>query len=367
MQFSTQRNDLLHALQSVISVVERKQTMPILSCILIDAHDDRLVITATDLELELITYCAATVGASGSSAIPARKLFDICRGLPNDAEISIDIHEGRIRIRSGRARFMLSQMPGEDWPRVEDFESENRFEIQENTLKQLLDRTEFAMAHQDVRYYLNGLLVVLRPDGVRCVATDGHRLALSDATAELALEQTVQAIVPRKAIVELVKLLDANGESSIALQLSRNHMRIELPGLKFTTKLIDGRFPDYERVIPDGNDKRMTANREAIRQALSRTAILSNEKFGGVRLSLNDGRLTIQSQNVDKEEAEDEIEVDYHDAPIVIGFNVHYLLDALAAMSTDEFTLDLSGENSSGLLQEQGREDSRFVVMPMRL
>lgn len=367
MQFSTQRNDLLPALQSVIGVVERKQTMPILSCILIDAREDRLVITATDLELELITYCAATVTASGANAIPARKLFDICRGLPDNAEINVDMHDGRIRIRCGRARFTLSRMPGENWPRIEDFESESRLEIREDTLKQLLIRTEFAMANQDVRYYLNGLLIALRPDGIRCVATDGHRLALSETAVELALEQTVEAIVPRKAIMELAKLLDSASESAIALQLAHNHMRIELPGLKFTTKLIDGRFPDYERVIPDGNDKRMTANREAIRQALGRTAILSNEKFGGVRLSLTDGQLTIQSQNVDKEEAEDELEVDYHDAPIVIGFNVHYLLDALSVMSTAEFTLDLAGENSSGLLQEKDRDSSRFVVMPMRL
>lgn len=367
MQFSTQRADLLSALQSVIGVVERKQTMPILSCILVDAQADGLVITATDLELELITYCTAVVGAAGSCAIPARKLFDICRGLADDAEINIDLHEGRIRVRSGRARFMLSLMPGEDWPRIEDFESDKRLEIAESTLERLFRKTEFAMAQQDVRYYLNGLLLALRSDRVRCVATDGHRLALSEAAVELVLDEPVEAIVPRKAIMELVKLLDGSSESSIALQLSRNHMRIELPGLKFTTKLIDGRFPDYERVIPSANDKRMTADRESVRHALSRAAILSNEKFGGVRLSLTEGQMTIQAQNVDKEEAEDQLEVDYHDTDIVIGFNVHYLLDALAVMTADEFTLDLSGENSSGLLQEKDRQESRFVVMPMRL
>src|SRR5699024_8807153 len=280
MQFSTQRADLLSALHSVIGVVERKQTMPILSCLLIDARGDHVVITATDLELELITYCSAAVGAEGSCAIPARKLFDICRGLADDAEINIDIHEGRARVRSGRARFMLSLMPGEDWPRIEDFESERRLEIAEATLERLFRKTEFAMAQQDVRYYLNGLLLSMRSDRVRCVATDGHRLALSEAAVELALDEPVEAIVPRKAIVELVKLLESGSESTIALQLSRNHLRIELPGLKFTTKLIDGRFPDYERVIPENNDKRMTANREQLRHALSRAAILSNEKFG---------------------------------------------------------------------------------------
>lgn len=367
MQFSTQRNDLLSALQSVISVVERKQTMPILSCVLIDAKDDHLVITATDLELELITYCNATVTINGCSAIPARKLFDICRGLPGDADVNFDMHESRVRVRCGRARFLLSHMPGEDWPRIQDFESETRFEIAEKTLKQLLEKTEFAMAQQDVRYYLNGLMVTLRSDRVRCVATDGHRLALSEAEVDFQIDRPIEAIVPRKAVMELAKLLNTGSSSTVALQLSRNHMRLELPGLKFTTKLIDGRFPDYERVIPDNSDKRMTANRDLVRQALSRTAILSNEKFGGVRLALEEGRLTIQSQNIDKEEAEDELEVDYHDQPIVIGFNVHYLLEALSVMSSDEFTLDLSGESSSGLLQEQGDTNSRFVVMPMRL
>lgn len=367
MQFSTQRADLLSALQSVIGVVERKQTMPILSCVLIDANADHLIITATDLELELITYCSAVVGTPGSCAIPARKLFDICRGLSGDAEINLDIHEDRIRVRSGRARFMLSLMPGQDWPRIEDFETESRQEIPEKTLVRLLQKTEFAMAQQDVRYYLNGLLLSLRSDRVRCVATDGHRLALSEAAVELNLSEPIEAIVPRKAITELTKLLNDSNEADIALQLSRNHMRIELPGLKFTTKLIDGRFPDYERVIPVDNDKRMTANREAVRHALSRAAILSNEKFGGVRLSLSQGQMMIQAQNVDKEEAEDQLEVEYNDTEIVIGFNVHYLMDALAVMSCDEFTLDLAGENSSGLLQEKDCQDNRFVVMPMRL
>lgn len=367
MEFTAARNELLPAMQSIISVVERKQTMPILACVLINAQDDHLVITATDLELELITFCSADIKTPGTAVIPARKLFDICRGLAEGVDITVDFHENRIRARSGRARFMLSHMPAADWPSVEDFESESGFEIQEGTLKQLLEKTEFAMAQQDVRYYLNGLLFVLKPDGIRCVATDGHRLALSEAEAQLQLEQPVQAIIPRKAVVELTRLLDESSETGIALQLSHNHMRVELPGFKFTTKLIDGRFPDYERVIPVGNDKRVTANRSNVRQALSRAAILSNEKFGGVRLSLTHGQLTIQAQNTDREEAEDELEVEYQDDPIVIGFNVHYLLDALGAMSSDEFTLDLSGQDSSGLLQEKERIDSRFVVMPMRL
>src|SRR5699024_8810314 len=200
-------------------VVERKQTMPILSCVLIDARDGYLVITATDLEIELITYCTAVVATPGSAAIPARKLFDICRGLTDGTEVNVDVHEDRVRVRSGRARFMLSYMAADNWPNIQDFHSESRFEVQENTLKQLLNKTEFAMAHQDVRYYLNGLLFILRSDRIRCVATDGHRLALSQSAADMQLAEPIQAIVPRKAIIELTKLLDPGSDSTIALQL----------------------------------------------------------------------------------------------------------------------------------------------------
>lgn len=366
MQFSTQRKDLLNALQTVIGVVERRQTMPILSNVLLKSENDRLVVTATDLELELITQCQATVIQPGSAAVPARKLLDICRGLPDGADISVKQDNQQTRVQSGRSRFTLSSMPAADWPYLDEVEAGIQLEIAEKTIRQLFERTHFAMAHQDVRYYLNGLLLVLRSNNVRCVATDGHRLALSEAPVDLPLEEAVQAIVPRKAVSELVRLLDSS-ESHITLQLSQKHLRLQLSGLVFTTKLIDGRFPDYERVIPDNTDKRLTADREIIRQALARTAILSNEKFGGVRLSLQDGQLRLQAQNVDREEAEDEIAVDYHDAPIEIGFNVNYLLEALGAMQSDEFTLDLSGADSSGLLQEKDNAASRYVVMPMRL
>src|SRR5699024_10553597 len=239
MQFSAQRNDLLSALQKVIGVVERKQTMPILSCVLVQVLEDHLVITATDLELELVTRCEAEVGTQVSLAIPARKLFDICRGLPEDSEITADIQGEQVRIRSGKARFMLSCISGDNWPGIEDFEPDAQLEVPEQKLKQLLEKTEFAMAHQDYRSYLNGLLIALRPDLIRCVATDGHRLALSESSVELPLEQSLQAIVPRKAIIELSKLLAGDSEQDVAVKLSRNHLRIEVPAMIFTTKLID--------------------------------------------------------------------------------------------------------------------------------
>lgn len=366
MQFTVQRKDLLTALQTVIGVVERRQTMPILSNVLIKAENDRIVITATDLELELITDTPAVIGQPGAAAIPARKLLDICRGLPDDAEITLE-HDGQqTRVQSGRSRFTLSTMAAQDWPYLDEVESGQQIALPERLLKGLLDRTHFAMAHQDVRYYLNGLLLALRSDRARCVATDGHRLALSDTALNIAIDEPIQAIVPRKAITELVRLLDSS-EAEITLQLSTKHLRLQLPGLVFTTKLIDGRFPDYERVIPDQADKQMHADRDTIRQALSRTAILSNEKFGGVRLALSEHSLRLQAQNVEREEAEDEIQVTYDHEPIEIGFNVNYLLEALGAMDSGEFTLSLSGADSSGLLQSVNDPATRYVVMPMRL
>lgn len=366
MQFSVQRKELLAALQTVIGVVERRQTMPILSNILIKTENDRIVITATDLELELVTDCPAVISAPGATAVPARKLLDICRGLPDDAEINLSQDQQQTRVQSGRSRFTLATLAAQDWPYLDEVEEGQRFAISEATVKGLLDRTHFAMAHQDVRYYLNGLLLVLRADKARCVATDGHRLALSDADIEIDLAEPIQAIVPRKAITELVRLLGSS-DAEITLQMSSKHLRLQLPGLVFTTKLIDGRFPDYERVIPDNADKQMHADRDTIRQALTRTAILSNEKFGGVRLALGEHTLRLQAQNVEREEAEDEIQVTYDNDPIEIGFNVNYLLEALGAMSAKEFTLSLSGPDSSGLLQASDDLATRYVVMPMRL
>lgn len=366
MKLQTQRNDLLGALQAVIGVVERRQTMPILSNLLLKAENDTLSITATDLELELVTHVAVQVQQPGAITVPARKLLDICRGLPESADIELEVREQRVRIASGRSRFVLSSLPATEFPFLDEITAGDSVALPQKALKRLLERTQFAMAHQDVRYYLNGLLLVIGSNGVRAVATDGHRLALADVECETGLSETRQVIVPRKAIVELQRMLAAS-DDEVRLTLSDNHIQVHLPDIRFTSKLIDGRFPDYQRVIPEAGDKLLTGDREAVRQALTRTAILSNEKFKGVRLSLDENRLRLQAQNPDQEEAEDEIEVEYGDAPIEIGFNVNYLVDALSVMEADQFTLELTGPDSSGLLREKGDESSQYVVMPMRL
>lgn len=366
MKLQTQRNDLLGALQAVIGVVERRQTMPILSNLLLKAENDTLSITATDLELELVTQLPVTVSQPGAITVPARKLLDICRGLPESAEIQIEVKDQRVRVSSGRSKFVLSTLAATEFPFLDEIEGGHSVSLPQSTLKRLLERTQFAMAHQDVRYYLNGLLLVVGPQGIRAVATDGHRLALCDAEVDTGIEESRQVIVPRKAIVELLRLLAASDEP-VRLTLSDNHIQVHLPDLRFTSKLIDGRFPDYQRVIPEEGDKQLTGDREAVRQALTRTAILSNEKFKGVRLSLDENRLRLQTHNPDQEEAEDEIEVAYGDAPIEIGFNVNYLVDALSVMEGEEFTLELTGPDSSGLLREKDDDSSQYVVMPMRL
>lgn len=366
MKFKVARSELLNGLQAVIGVVERRQTMPILSNLLLKAENDSLTVTGTDLELELVTQFTVSVSQPGATTVPARKLLDICRGLPEGADIEIELQEKRLKVSSARSRFMLSTLPAAEFPFLDEISEGHRIELTQETLKHLFDRTHFAMAHQDVRYYLNGLLVVLTPERVRAVATDGHRLALCDASVNTGVSEALQVIVPRKAITELQRLL-GNNDSSLQLTISDNHLQVQLADIRFTTKLIDGRFPDYERVIPTEGDKKIIGERELVRQALSRTAILSNEKFKGVRLVLEENRLKLQAQNPDHEEAEDEIEVSYNDGPLEIGFNVNYLMDALAVMETEQFSLELTGPDSSGLLREHDGGDSQYVVMPMRL
>jgi DNA polymerase III subunit beta len=366
MKFQIPRSEMLKGLQAVIGVVERRQTMPILSNLLLRADKQGLMLAGTDLELELVTRVPASVKQEGATTVPARKLFDICRGLPEDAEIKCELKEQRLTLSSSRSRFILSTLSADDFPFLEEVKDAKSISVPRPALKQLLDRTHFAMAHQDVRYYLNGLLLVVRKDRMRAVATDGHRLALCDATGSLPVNEEIQVIVPRKAITELQRLLDG-GEEPARLAFTPNHLQITLGETRFTTKLVDGRFPDYEKVIPAAGDKRLTGQREAVRQALARTAILSNEKFRGVRLSLKDSKLKLQAQNPEHEEAEEELEVEYEGAPIEIGFNVTYLMDALGGLEGESFTLDLTGPDASGLIKEKGTDACQYVVMPMRL
>ena len=366
MKLSIQREILLKPLQQVTGVVERRQTLPILGNILFNAGKGNLKLTATDLEVELQAQATVAVDEPGDITLPARKLLDICRTLPEEAEISISVKKDKALVQSGKSRFTLSTMPASDFPVVEKIKSAKKFSVPQNDLHRLIERTSFSMAQQDVRYYLNGLMLEPADGVLRAVATDGHRLALCELPADVGDSTEQQVIVPRKGVQELHRLLEDN-DDPVQVEIGSNHIRITTRTLRFTSKLIDGRFPDYNRVIPKGADKTVSVSRDLLRQALTRTSILSNEKYRGIRLDFSKNLLKIQAHNPEQEEAVEELEVRYNDESMLIGFNVTYLLDVLGAIDSPEVEVNLSDANSSILINKPGGDDCRYVVMPMRL
>lgn len=366
MQFSIQREVLLKPLQQVVGVVERRQTLPVLANLLVQASGERVSFTGTDLEVEMIASTPATGVQEGEVTIPARKLFDIVRALPDGAKIDVKLNGERVALNAGRSRFTLATLPSTEFPVIDEIELVERVTLPEEVLRDLMDRTSFAMANQDVRYYLNGMLLDLQEHTLRCVATDGHRLALKQTQLESSVAARRQIIIPRKGVNELVGLFET-GEGSVEIEFGRNHLRVRRGDVVFTSKLIDGRFPDYEAVIPLGADKTATINREVLRSALQRAAILSNEKYRGVKLELSPGKLRIVAHNPEQEEAVEEVECETSVADLAVGFNVGYLLDALGALRGETVRLSLRDAQSSCLLQEEGSEDARHVIMPLRL
>ena len=364
MKFSAARDVLLKPLQAVIGVVERRQTMPILSNVLLVAKGNELAVTATDLEVELVAQTEVSVEAGGEITVSGRKLLDICRALPDGSTIDISVNGEKVVIRSGRSKFSLATLPAAEFPTIEDIKAGQTIEVKQSVLGRLIEKTHFSMAQQDVRYYLNGMLLETGGKHLRAVATDGHRLALCEAEVDSSLDEQ-QVIVPRKGVLELQRLM--TGEGSLNLELGPNHVRVQLDGIRFTSKLIDGRFPEYDRVIPKESSNELTADREVFRGALQRTAILSNEKYRGIRLIIRDSGVVMQAHNPEQEEAEEELEVTYSGEDIEIGFNVNYLLDALGAVDDDEVTLSVLDGNSSCLIRQPGKDECKFVVMPMRL
>ncbi|HET9031426.1 MAG TPA: DNA polymerase III subunit beta [Dokdonella sp.] len=366
MRFILPREALLKPLQQVVGVVERRQTLPVLSNLLVNVTDDGVSFTGTDLEVEMVARVGAEDLLPGEVTIPARKLFDICRALPDGARVKIELNGDRVSVSAGRSRFTLATLPASEFPTIDDIEVVERVSLAESVLKSLIARTAFAMAHQDVRYYLNGLLLDLRDKTLRCVATDGHRLAMSDSELEKEVSARRQIIIPRKGVLELQGLFEA-GEGQVELELGRNHIRVRRDSVTFTSKLIDGRFPDYEAVIPIGADKEVRLGREEFRFALQRAAILSNEKYRGVKLDVSPDKLRIVAHNPEQEEAVEELEVNTTVSDLSVGFNVNYLMDALAALSGEEIILSLRDAQSSCLLRKVDSDDTQHVVMPLRL
>jgi DNA polymerase-3 subunit beta len=362
----SERNALLASLAAVVGVVERRHTLPILSNLLLEKKGGKLTLLATDLELQVSTQLDAQAGEDFAITIAARKLFDIVRALPDSAKVKLDTKDSQVVVSAGKSRFTLQTLPAADFPRVETGAGLGEaIRLPQKTLKRLLQLVQFAMASQDIRYYLNGMLLVLDGQQLRVVATDGHRLSYAETQLENTAEPR-EVIIPRKTVIELSKLL-SDVDDPVELRIGANQVTITLPGTELVTKVVDGKFPDYQRVIPVNQPRHLKANRQTVMQALQRAAILSNEKFRGVRLVMSQNTLGIVCNNNEQEEAADEIEVSYNGDPLDVGFNVTYLLDGLGAVNTDEITLSLGDANSSMLLTSEGEAGFKYVVMPMRI
>ena len=367
MKFVITREALIKPLQLVAGVVERRQTLPVLSNILMVAEGDQLSLTGTDLEVELVGRVQLEEPAhAGSVTVPARKLMDICKSLSDDSRIEMEVVGQKMVIKSGRSKFSLSTLAASEFPNVEDSPQTLQLSLPQSELRQLIDKTGFSMAQQDVRYYLNGMLLEVSEDSLRAVATDGHRLATSASVAEVPAGSQHQIIVPRKGILELARLLQG-GDAPVTLVIGASHIRANVGEYTFTSKLVDGKFPDYQRVIPKNGDKVLLGDRQELRHVFHRIAILSNEKYRGVRLSLSDGYLQVMANNPEQEEAEETVAVDYQGPTIDIGFNVNYLLDVLSILSSDVVKFTLHDANSSALVQGFDDPNSVYVIMPMRM
>ena len=366
MKFSVDRESLLRPIQQVSGVVERRQALPILQNLLLQIQNGKLLITGTDLEIELKTYVEISVEEEGSVTVPARKLLDICKEIPEQAKIDFASKQNRLELKSGRFRSTLSTLPADDFPNFDESEPNFAVEADAKEFKLLLDKTSFAMAHQDVRFFLNGMLIESGQNFLRAVATDGHRLALSNMQQAGLNEKEVQVILPRKAVLELQSLLPELG-SSVKIEFSQSNLKVLSESYTFATKLVDGKFPAYQRVIPKEGSKVVLAEKDELRQALNRTSILSNEKFRGIRFNLTSAQLELSANNPEQEEAEESISVNYQGQELQIGFNVSYLQDVLSVIDNEKVRITMHDSNSSAILEDPDVDQFLYVVMPMKL
>ncbi len=371
MKITIQRAALLKPLQMISGVVERRQTLPILANVLVKVHEKekKLSLTGTDLEIELIGSAPVEqITQEGAITLSARKLLDICRALPEDALLQLTTEGDHLTLRSGKSRFALTTLPAKDFPSVEDGPFITQFTLDQAKLKTLLGKTYFAMGQQDVRHYLNGVLLDIDQGVMKCVATDGHRLAFSSIHEISAGNKPIKIILPRKSVLELMRLLDSSGEENITVCIGDNHFRVVSPEFTFTSKLISAQYPDYSKLIPRNIENTVIASREALKQALTRAAILSNEKFRGIRLQLDKDLLKIMANNPEQEEAEELVHLQYQGSGMEVGFNAAYLLDVVSTITSDDILWSFSDPNSGVLIQSHDKQDnSCYVVMPMRL
>jgi DNA polymerase-3 subunit beta len=364
MKIVINRDAVIEPLQLVAGVIERKQTVPILSNLLFICDGEEAEIVGTDTEVEMRARIPLVSGESGSFTLPAKKFSEICKTVSDGQEISVDVGADRAKVVAGKSRFTLGVLDSSDFPSLETTAPINRLAIEESTLKRMVDKTHFAMAIQDVRYYLNGMLVDIQDTVVATVATDGHRLAAN--RTEVESETPGQILIPRKAVLEITRLLKDRKEM-VTVDITTTHVRLQIGSVTFISKLIDGRYPDYNRVIPREMGEVITADRESLRQALIRTSILSNEKFKGINIEITENNMKLLAHNPEQEEAEEEVEVEYTGDRLSVGFNVGYMIEVLGAVEEDKVHLWIADSQSSCLIKGFNNEDSLYVIMPMRV
>ncbi len=363
-----QQEQVLAALQSVAGIVERRHTLPILANVLIRKNAEQIELTTSDLEIQIRT--SGQLGGDGgqfTTTVGARKLIDILRSMPADQVVSLESQQNKLVLKGGKSKFTLQTLPAEDFPLVQESAQFGPvFSVPQKTLKGLLAQVSFAMAVHDIRYYLNGILFVAEGKQLSLVATDGHRLAFSSADLDVDVQQRQEVILPRKTVLELQRLL-SDQEGAIEMQFAGNQAKFKFGGMEFVTKLVEGKFPDYNRVIPKNHKNIIVLGRQPLLASLQRTAILTSEKFKGVRLNVDPGCLRVATNNAEQEEAIDELDIDYSGDSIEIGFNVTYLIDVLTNMTQDMVKIELADSNNSALLTIPDDRNFKYVVMPMRI
>jgi DNA polymerase-3 subunit beta len=366
MNIKINRETLLKPLSSVSSIVERRHTLPILSNLLLEAKENRIVLTATDLEMQISLSVNSDIGGELSTTVSAKKLLDICRSLPEDAEITMATTDSRIQVKTGKSRFNLQTLPAADYPVMTKATGTSTvITIPQRELKKLFKQVEFAMAQQDIRYYLNGLLFEVSGNNLNIVGTDGHRLSFTSTQLGQSYEKQ-EVILPRKTVIELIKLLDESDEEVI-IELTSGQANFSFSDIRLISKVIDGKFPDYTRVIPTGHQNTFTADRTSILLSMQRASILSNEKYRGIRMVLGNNSLRLISTNSEQEEAEEELEIGYSGDSLDIGFNVTYMIDVLNNVNAQNVVFSFADANSSCLVTVAEDQNYKYVVMPMRI
>ncbi len=366
MNFIINREELLTPLQQIVSVIEKRQTMPILSNVLLVIEDNRLILTGTDLEIQIVAKIEIGTATSGAITVPARKFLDICRLLPSGAEIKFEQEDDKVKILSNRSRFSLSCLPADNYPEFSESDFEHQFFINAGKFKRALEKTIFCMANQDVRYYLNGLLLHISNSKLKLVASDGHRLSIYEDQLDQATGYEARIILPRKGVLELSRLLD-DPDAELRVEFSSNNIRIFIKNLVFSAKLVDSKYPDFSKVFQQTFFNQIHIQKQLLKEALTRVAILSNEKFKGVTLDIAPDSLRISTHNPEHDEAEEELFIEYIGEPLSIAFNAQYLLDAVSNLDSELAVLTIASNASTCFIDEPNDVSYKFIVMPMRL